>query len=146
LDFKEVNMDVKYENKISINEFNFLRKSVGWFEIENSLARKSIENALFIITAVIDGKVIGLTRVSGDGGYTLFITDVIVLPEYQGKGIGKTLMVEAIKWIKNQFLEKGQQVFVNLMATRGKEPFYKKFGFEERPNEKVVASMTKWIK
>jgi predicted N-acetyltransferase YhbS len=143
---KEVNMDIKYGNKISIDEFNFLRKAVGWNEIEKNLAEKSIENALFIITAIIDGKTIGLTRVSGDGGYTVLIADVIVLPEYQGKGIGKTLMTEAMKYIKEHFLEKGQEVFVNLMSAKGKESFYKKFGFEERPNDKVGAGMTQWIK
>lgn len=138
-------MDIKYGNKITIDEFNFLRKAVGWNEIENNLAKKTIENALFIITAIIDEKIIGLTRVSGDGGYTIVITDVIVLPEYQGKGIGKTLMTEAIKYIKNQFLEKGQTVSVNLMSAKGKETFYKKFGFEERPNDKVGAGMAQYI-
>jgi GNAT superfamily N-acetyltransferase len=139
-------MDIKYSSKISVDEFNFLRKAVGWNEIEKNLAEKSIENALFIITAIIDGKTIGLTRVSGDGGYTIFIADVIVLPEYQRKGIGKTLMTEAMKYIREHFLEEGQEVFVNLMSAKGKESFYKKFGFEERPNDKVGAGMTQWIK
>jgi hypothetical protein len=43
-------------------------------------------------------------------------------------------------------LGKGQKVYVNLMSAKGKEPFYKKFGFEERPNDKVGAGMTQWIK
>jgi predicted N-acetyltransferase YhbS len=83
-----------------------------------------------------------LTRVSGDGGYTIFLTDVIVLPEYQEKGIGKALMTKAMKYIKEQFLEKGQGGGgVNLMSAKGRESFYKQFGFEERPNEKVGAGM-----
>jgi GNAT superfamily N-acetyltransferase len=138
-------MNIKYGNRISVDEFNFLRKTVGWGEIEKNLAKKTIENALFIITAVIDGKTIGMARVGGDGGYTIFLTDVIVLPEYQGKGIGKTLMTEAMKYIKEQFLEKGQGVSVNLMSAKGRESFYKQFGFEERPNEKVGAGMAQWI-
>jgi GNAT superfamily N-acetyltransferase len=138
-------MNIKYGNRISVDEFNFLRKTVGWGEIEKNLAKKTIENALFIITAVIDEKIIGLTRVSGDAGYTIFITDVIVLPEYQGRGIGKALMTEAMKYIKEQFLEEGQGVSVNLMSAKGRESFYKQFGFEERPNEKVGAGMAQWI-
>ena len=138
-------MNIKYGNRISVEEFNFLRKTVGWGEIEKNLAKKTIENALFIITAVIDEKIIGLTRVSGDAGYTIFITDVIVLPEYQGRGIGKALMTEAMKYIKEQFLEEGQGVSVNLMSAKGRESFYKQFGFEERPNEKVGAGMAQWI-
>jgi len=46
-------MKIKYGNRISVDEFNFLRKTVGWGEIERNLAKKTIENALFIITAVI---------------------------------------------------------------------------------------------
>jgi GNAT superfamily N-acetyltransferase len=139
-------MDLTFGNTITVDEFNFLRKSVGWNEIEKNLALKTIKNALFIITAIIDDKIIGLTRVSGDGGYTIFITDVIVLPEYQKKGIGKKLMDKAMNYIKDNFLQNGQSVFVNLMSAKGTELFYKKFGFEERPNDKVGSGMAQWIK
>jgi len=138
-------MGIKFENTISVDDFNFLRKSVGWSEIEKNLALKGIENALFIITAIVNGKTIGLTRVSGDGGYTIFITDVIVLPEYQNKGIGKQLMTKAMNFINENYLEKGQSVFVNLMSAKGRESFYKQFGFEERPNETVGAGMAQWM-
>jgi ribosomal protein S18 acetylase RimI-like enzyme len=77
--------------------------------------------------AIADGKIIGLTRVCGDGGYTIFLTDVIVLPEYQGKGIGKKLMTESINFIKRKYLKNDQSVFVNLMSSKGRKSFYKKF-------------------
>lgn len=35
---------------------------------------------------------------------------------------------------------------VNLMAAKGKEPFYKKFGFIERPNDKHGAGMIQYLK
>jgi GNAT superfamily N-acetyltransferase len=138
-------MDLTFGNNITVDEFNFLRKSVGWNEIENNLALKGIENSLFIITAVIDGKTIGLARVCGDGGYNIWINDMIVLPEYQKKGIGKKLMNKAMDYIKNKFLQNGQSVFVNLMSAKGRETFYQKFGFEVRPNEKVGSGMSQWI-
>jgi GNAT superfamily N-acetyltransferase len=137
-------MDLTFGNTISVDEFNFLRRSVGWNEIEKNLASKTIDNALFIITAIINRKIIGLTRVSGDSGYTIIITDVIVLPEYQKKGIGGQLMGKAMEYIKDVFLQNGQSVFVNLMAA--KEIFYKRFGFEERPNDKVGSGMMQWIR
>jgi GNAT superfamily N-acetyltransferase len=138
-------MNVIFGNEISVDGFNFLRKSVGWNEIERSLALKTINNALFTVTAIVDKKIVGLTRVSGDGGYTIFITDVIVLPEYQKKGIGKKLFSKAMDYIQDNFLEKNQSVFINLMAAKGKEGFYKNFGFEERPNEKTGTGMTRWL-
>ena len=138
-------MDIIFGNKISVEDFNFLRKSVGWGELELKIATKSIENALFIVTAIFENKIIGLTRVSGDGGYTVFITDVIVLPDYQNKGIGKQLMNKAMNYIKESFLEKGQGISVNLMSAKGRESFYEKFGFNVRPNENRGAGMDQWI-
>ncbi len=137
-------MDIIFSNKISVEEFNFLREAVGWNSIEKSLALKGIENSLYIITAVIKGKTIGLARVCGDGGYNIWVNDMIVLPEYQKKGIGKKLMSKVMDYI-NEFVQKGQSVFVNLMSAKGKETFYGQFGFEERPNEKVGAGMSQWI-
>jgi hypothetical protein len=40
---KGVYMNIKYGNIISVDEFNFLRKTVGWGEIEKNLAKKTIE-------------------------------------------------------------------------------------------------------
>jgi len=31
------------------------------------------------------------------------------------------------------------------MSAKGRETFYKQFGFEERPNEKLGVGMTQWI-
>ena len=79
-----------------------------------------------------------------DGGYIAIIVDVIVLPDFQGKGIGKTMMEKAMDYIKRNINE-GNFVFVNVMAAKDKESFYSQFGFETRPNEKVGAGMTQYI-
>ena len=139
-------MDITFTNEITVEDYNYLRKAVGWSELEEKLATNSIKNALFIVAAVFEGKTIGMARVSGDGGYIIFIADVIVLPDYQNKGIGKQLMTRAMSYIKEVFLEEGQLVFVNLMSAKGREPFYEKFGFEKRPNEKYGSGMTQWIR
>ena len=100
-------MNITFGNKISLEEFLNMRKAVGWKNIDNKLALNSIENASFLVTAVKDDKTIGLTRVSGDGGYYIFITDVIVLPEYQKMGIGKQLMSKAMEFIKEKYIDQG---------------------------------------
>jgi GNAT superfamily N-acetyltransferase len=139
-------MEIIFGNKLTVEEFIYLRKSVGWGETDAKLAIKCIENALYIVTAIFEGKIIGLTRVSGDGGYTVLIQDVIVLPEYQNKGIGKKLMTKAMEFINETYIEKGQNIFVNLMSAKGRESFYEKYGFVKRPNEKYGAGMSQWIK
>ena len=42
-------------------------------------------------------------------------------------------------------MKPGYKVKMCLMAAKGKEPFYEKFGFSERPNENLGAGMDQWF-
>ena len=79
-----------------------------------------------------------------DHGYVVYIADVIVRPDFQGKGIGRELMNYAMNYIKSK-LKPGWRIMVNLQAAKDKEGFYKKFGFIERPNEDFGPGMHQWI-
>ena len=137
-------MEIRYADTISAEDYNFLRKSVEWPELGSKQAQTGISNSAFIISAIVDNKTVGVTRVVSDGGYIAIIVDVIVLPDFQGNGIGKTMMEKAMDYIKRNINE-GNFVFVNVMAAKDKESFYSQFGFEARPNEKVGAGMTQYI-
>lgn len=128
-----------------MEDYNFLRKSVGGNEIDIAQAQTGINNSIYLITAVHMNKTIGLVRVVGDEGYIAIIVDVIVLPDYQGKGIRKSLMQKSMEFI-NGNLKGGQVLLVNLMSAKGRESFYNQFGFNERPNETLGCWMTQWIK
>ena len=137
-------MDVQYVNHLSVEDYNYLRKSAQWSEVEGKQAAIGIHHSAFLIAAVVNGKTVGMARVVSDGGYIAIIVDVVVLPDYQGKGIGKAMMQKIMDYL-NGTLEKGQFVFVNLMAAKNKEPFYASFGFEVRPNDNVGAGMTQYL-
>ncbi len=137
--------EIQFVHTVTENEYNFLRKSVGWPELPARQAHQSINNSVYFVAAKHENKTIGMTRVVGDGGYIAYFADVIVLPEYQGLGIGKTMMNMALQSIKDSMCE-GETVFVNLMAAKGKEPFYRKLGFVDRPNETHGAGMTQYLK
>ena len=79
-----------------------------------------------------------------DYGYVVYIADVIVRPEFQGQGLGRVLMNNAMDFIKSQ-LKLGYKVMVSLMAAKGKEEFYKKFDFVEHPSEKYSCGMCQWM-
>jgi len=76
-------------------------------------------------------------------GLQALVMDVIVLPEYQGRGIGKELMKRVMEYLDN--LSRDGGIFVNLMSAQGREGFYEQFGFERRPNDKRGPGMTLWI-
>ncbi len=136
---------IDYVNTISVEDYNGLRCSVGWSSVEEKQAQTGIDHSFFLIAAVADGRPVGMARVVSDGGYFMLIVDVIVHPDFQCMGIGHAMMAQVMDRI-HAHLEPGQQAMINLMAAKGKEPFYKKFGFIERPNDKHGAGMIQYLK
>jgi len=126
------------EARISPGDFNRLRKSVGWEEHDAKDIELSLRNTLFLAVAKEGSKTVGMARVIGDEGMYYYIQDVIVLPDYQGKGVGKAMMEKVMDYLERN-RKKG--VFIGLMAAKGKEGFYRKLGFDERPSEKYGPGM-----
>lgn len=134
-------MDISYVNDISVEDFNFLRESVGWSVFDKDLAYKGLQNSVYKIAAILNGKTIAFARVISDGGLVAFIADVMVLPEHQGKGIGTEIMNRVMDYIKDS-LTVEQRLSVNLMAAKGKDDFYLQFGFNKRPSDNYGCGMT----
>jgi GNAT superfamily N-acetyltransferase len=138
-------MDIHYHHTLSVADYNRLRTSVGWGAIEAGQARTGINNSSYLIAAVHEDRTVGLARVVSDGGYVALIVDVIVLPEYQGRGIGREMMARVMAHIHSG-LQRGQGIMVNLMAAKDKELFYEQFGFVRRPNETMGCGMVQWVR
>ena len=135
-------MNIIYVYTITVEEYNTLIEAVGWGTRHPERVRLAIERSDFFIAAQIGNQTIGMARVVQDGLQAL-VMDVVVLPEYQGKGIGKTLMVHVMEYLETA--SQGGGLFVNLMSAVDRVGFYEQFGFERRPNDKRGPGMTKWI-
>ena len=137
---------IEYEitDTITTEEYLDMRTSVGWGGFPVEQAKAGLEHTTHICCFRKDGKPIAIVRLLWDHGYVVYIADVIVRPEFQGIGIGRDLMNNAMNYIKSN-LKPGWRMMVNLQAVKGKEGFYKKFGFIERPNEDFGAGMHQWI-
>ena len=133
---------IEYNGHITVDEYNTLREAVGWGTCGTDKVRMAIERTDFLIVARIDGLAIGMARVIHDGLQAL-IMDVAVLPEHQGRGIGKYMMTRVMEFIDG--LSKGGGIYVNLMSAKGKEGFYGRFGFDFRPDDTRGAGMTQFI-
>lgn len=136
--------NIFYDNDLSVTDYNLLRLSAGWGTVPEQQAQRGIDNSAFIITAKCNSETVGMTRVVSDYGYIAIIVDVIVLPEYQSKGIGREMMNRVMEYLNNSIV-KGEKLMVNLMAAKGKETFYDKFGFKQRPDEQYGAGMVQYI-
>lgn len=133
---------IEYKKDITFEEYNELRRLVGWGTISQRQFNTSIPNSRFITVGKCDGKTISMARAVGDGGYHLLIVDVIVHPDFQGQGIGKEMLSQLIDFVKNGYVEKGETTMVSLLSAKGKEPFYEKMGFMKRPNDERGAGMS----
>lgn len=74
---------------------------------------------------------VGFGRIIGDETIFLYIQDVMVIPTYQGKKIGTKIMDALITKI-NQYKLVNPNIRTYLGASKGKDDFYKKFGFKIR--------------
>lgn len=121
------------DNVLKAEDFIQLKVATGFIERPLPQVEKALQNGLFNVSAICDGKVVGMGRLVGDGAMYWYLQEIIVLPEYQGKGIGKSIVNRLMEYIKDTAIP-GTIIDVGLSAVEGKEPFYEKFGFSVRPN------------
>ncbi|MEO5977099.1 MAG: GNAT family N-acetyltransferase [Chryseolinea sp.] len=133
-------MKITHRNP-TLSEYNELRQMAGWPLLDPAITTKGISNSIFSIVVEDDqGTLVGMGRLVGDGAIYLHIQDIIVSPDYRNRGIGKTIMNTLLEHIDGLG---GKNTYIGLMSSKGREAFYKQFGFNERPNDKQGAGMTK---
>ncbi|WP_134903084.1 GNAT family N-acetyltransferase [Paenibacillus polymyxa] len=111
----------------SVEEYRALRKEAGLTQITEEAAAKGLPNSLFSVTLRLGQELIGMGRVSGDGGVFFLITDIAVKPSYQGKGYGRKLMEEIMDYLSRE-VPAGS--FVTLIADKPADRLYAQFGFQ----------------
>ena len=138
-------MALEYRDEApTLEEYKEMRRLVNFMVLSDRIAENALNNA-FHITSVRDGgRCVGMIRVLSDGSYANFITDVIVIPEYQHRGIGTELMHRTMEYMRSTLCE-GEKIALYLMSASGRETFYRQFGFRDRPNEQLGAGMSQWL-
>ncbi len=138
-------MDLQYDSSLSVTDYNHLREAVGWGRLPEEQAQIGLNRSDYVVRAGDGDRTVGMARVLSDGGCVAFILDVVVLPEYQRQGIGKTMLRMVMEYLQEELQHRGV-IYVGLMAAKGKEEFYQQFGFEQRPNDRLGAGMTQWLR
>lgn len=128
----------------TLEEYKEMRRQVNFMVLSDRIASNALNNAFHITTVRDNGRAVGMIRVLSDGSYANFITDVMVIPEYQHRGIATQMMHRTMDFMRST-LEEGETIVLYLMSAIDKEPFYSRFGFKTRPNEVWGAGMSQWI-
>lgn len=118
------------DNELTAKDFIRLKVATGFMDRPIEQVEKALNNDLFDVTAVYNGEVIGMGRLVGDGYMYWYLQEIIVLPEFQGLGIGKKIVNRLLDYIREN-TEPGTIVSVGLTAAAGKDTFYEKFGFSK---------------
>ena len=100
----------------------FQRAPLGKQRIAEKL-RRAFESSYAVVYVFDETALVGLGRALCDGEYQAAIYDVVLLPEYQGKGIGKEMM--------KRLCDQLDVDNIILYAVPGREGFYRKFGFRK---------------
>ena len=117
-----------------------LRESVGWATFPKETADKSLAATSFCVCAYEGDRLIGMGRVLGDGVFTFYIGNVMVVPDHQGEGIGREIMAVIMDYVDECACP---GAIASLLSISGSEDFYVQFGFEKRPNELRGCGMSK---
>lgn len=126
------------ENKLNVEEYLELRKSLEWELYPDTDIYTSLHNSLYTVSIYYNKQIVGAGRVVGDGKICFYIQDIMVHPEYQNKGIGKQIMMCILHYLYNHA---APNAYIGLMSKLGKSGFYERFGFIPRPNKRMGPGM-----
>ena len=128
------------ENNDNVEEYNYLFDIVGWGSYPKEISKKALSNNIYSVSIYDNDNIIGYGRLIGDGIIFLYIHDIMVKPEYQGKGIGKTIMQKLLSKVE-ELRKENPDLLLYLGASKGKEDFYRKCGFITREEAGLGAGM-----
>jgi GNAT superfamily N-acetyltransferase len=121
------------ERNPTVAEYCALRAGAGLSPRSEEIVRVALPNTLFAVVVEHQSRAVGMGRVVGDGGTVFQVADIAVLPEHQGRGLGKQILDTIDAWLRRTART---GAFVNLFADRGVAPLYARYGFQARhPDE-----------
>ena len=118
---------IRKQEIVKLEDVLHLYQAVGWTNYTNQpqMLEQALSHSLVIYLALDGDTVVGLIRLVGDGFSSVFVQDLIVLPNYQRQGIGSALMKEALEDFKEAY-----QVQLATEQTEKNVGFYRSMGFE----------------
>ncbi|MBD2202839.1 GNAT family N-acetyltransferase [Calothrix sp. FACHB-1219] len=120
------------ERDIDLYELEELCDAVGWSRRPLRKVKKAIEHS-FLVASMwqVRGnqrRLIGFARATSDHAFNATIWDVVVHPDFQGKGMGKALMKYVLKKLRSEEISN-----VTLFADPHVVDFYRTMGFMPDP-------------
>ncbi|MFE6170470.1 GNAT family N-acetyltransferase [Viridibacillus arvi] len=122
-------MELTYKNSKTIDseQLKNLYNDVGWtaYTKDIELLQQALLQSLEVVSAWDNHNLVGLIRIVGDGLTIIYIQDILVLNEYQNKGIASQLIQD----VMSRYESVRQKVLLTEEAPDVRH-FYEKQGFQ----------------
>ncbi len=126
------NVIISFDKNISSDEVIHLYQANKWSSAEKpEQLMAALTNSDTLITARINDKLVALANAISDGYLVVYYPHMLVLPEYQGQGIGRKIM--------NALQSKYQHFHQQMLTADGEAiAFYQALGFERAGNTQAM--------
>lgn len=125
-------MEIRY--KISPQDLYDIREAVNWRPINLKQSKIALDNSMMVVGIYEENTIVAMGRLVGDYSCKSMLTDVIVKPEYQGKGYGKLVVTSILEKCKRN-LDIGNRICIEANPTTGNREFYISCGLKYNPEE-----------
>ena len=113
------------------DQFWKLFQTTGWndkYGLSSDESAQALRSSWYVLSAYADEQLVGFGRLVSDGVLHAMIYELIVLPEYQGRGVGGKILEKLVKKCQESGVRD-----IQLFCAAGKRAFYEKRGFVARP-------------
>ncbi len=119
-------MDIEVKTDCLGIDWNIISETlrvVGMAYHEPDLHKKAFENSYIAVFLFHKNQIVAFGRAISDGAYQAAVYDMAVNPDFQKKGLGKTII--------RKIVEQLPECNIILYASPGKEEFYIRNGFRK---------------
>lgn len=111
-------------------------ENIGWtmYLRDKDKLFSVFENSLYLLGAFDGEQMVGFARAVGDGEHIVLVQDLIVLSEYQNRGIGSGLFEKTMK----KFTNVRTFMIITDIEDKKNQVFYQKFGMKKLDEHAMV--------
>jgi ribosomal protein S18 acetylase RimI-like enzyme len=123
---------VKHPGADHIEQILQLYRLAGWWTgspNDRQAAADIIAGSHCFRVALSDNRIIAMGRAISDGVSDAYIQDVMVRPEFRNQGIASRIVRDLVDQLESDGIG-----WIGLIAERGSQGFYRRFGFAPMPD------------